>query len=299
MDGSVARDASTDFVLSHAGATAVLVNASTRTATVTITDLTTSAIRTLTIGPRSKVSTTLTDVSRIRSSEPLAALERFGAAGKLGIGMPVPADTAQPSLVIPHGVTGLGYTTTLTLINLGSTAVDATVSFAGLSRPITVVANSFVRVSLADVLQLSATQLRTGAVRVAANVLLFASQPALVGVVDIESSSGLVSIGARPAATDFVFGQVAQGNGWFTGLCIATGANSASVTIEVYGAAGGTPKTATIPLGANQQIARTLSELVPAVFTQMGGYILIHSDRPISAFEIYGSNSAMASGPPM
>jgi hypothetical protein len=299
MDGSVARDPSIDFVMFHAGATAVFVNASTRVATVTITDVRTSAVRTLMIAPRSKVSTTLTDVSRIRSSEPLAAIERFGVAGKLGIGMPVQADTGQPSLVIPHGVTGLGYTTTLTLMNLGSNTVDATVSFAGLSKTITVVMNSFVRVSLADVLQLPATQLRTGAVRVAASFSIFGSRPALVGVVDIENSSGLVSIGSGPAATDFVFGQVAQGNGLFTGLCIAAGANPASVTIEVYGAAGGTPKTATVQLAANQQIAKTLSELVPAVFTQMGGYIRIRSDQPIWAFEIYGSNEVMASGPPM
>jgi hypothetical protein len=300
MDGSVARDALLDFVMFHAGATAVFVNTSRRVATVTITDVTTSAVRTLMIAPRSKVSTTLTDVSRIRSSEPLAAIERFGAAGKLGIGMPAPADAdaGQPSLVIPHAVTGLGYTTTLTLMNLGS-AVDATVSFAGLAKTISVGANSFVRVSLADVLQLPATQLRTGAVRVAAIFSIFGSRPRLVGVVDIENSSGLVSIGARPATTDFVFGQVAQGNGLFTGLCLAAGANLASVTIEVYAAAGGTPKTATVRLGANQQIARTLSELVPAVFTQMGGYIRIHSDQPIWAWEIYGSNTVMASGPPL
>ena len=298
MDGSTVRNTSADFVMFHPGATAILVNPSTRVATVTVTDVPKGTIKTITIAPRSKVSTTLTDVSQIRSSEPLAAIERFGSNGKLGIGSPAPTDSGQPSLVIPNGVTGLGYTTTLTLINLGST-VDATVSFDGLSRTINIAANSFARVSLSDVLQLPGSQIHTGAVRVTTSFSIFGSMPALVGVADIENSSGVVSLGARPATTDFVFGHVAHGNGLFTGLCIAAGANPASVTIEVYGAAGGTPKTATVQLGANQQIAKTLSELVPAVSTQMGGYIRIHSDQPVWAWEIYGSNEVMASGPPM
>jgi hypothetical protein len=298
MDGSVARDTSNDFLLFHAGATVSLVNPSTRVATVTITDVSKSVFRVITIAPRSKVSTILADVSRIRSSEPLAAIERFGIVGKLGLGTLVPADTGQPSLVIPHGVAGLGYTTTLTLMNLGG-AMEATVSFGGLSRTISIGANSFARVSLTDVLQLPANQIVTGAVRVTTSSSVFASMPALVGVADIENSSEVVSLAARPAATDFVFGHVAQGNGLFTGLCIAAGASPALVTIEVYGAAGGTAKTATVPVGANQQIAKTLSELVPAVLTQMGGYIRIRSDQPIWAWEIYGSNTVMASGPPM
>jgi hypothetical protein len=34
-----------------------------------------------------------------------------------------------------------------------------------------------------------------------------------VGVLDIENESGLVTMGARPAATDFAFPHVAHGNG--------------------------------------------------------------------------------------
>src|SRR5262249_28007844 len=109
MDGSVGRDTLNHFFMFYARGTPVLVYPSTRVATVTITDVSTAAVRTLMLAPRSRVSTTLTNVSRIRSSEPLAAIDRFGAAGKLGIGMPVASDTGQTSLVIPHGVTGLGY----------------------------------------------------------------------------------------------------------------------------------------------------------------------------------------------
>lgn len=121
----------------------------------------------------------------------------------------------------------------------------------------------------------------------------------IVGVLDIENESGLVTIGARPAAVEFAFPHVANGNGLFTGLALATGSNSARITIEVYEAAGGTPKAATINLGANQQLSRLVSELVADTQTQVGGYIRIRSDSPIWAWEIYVSGQVMASGPPL
>src|SRR5262245_78094 len=108
-----------------------------------------------------------------------------------------------------------------------------------------------------------------------------------------------MTIGARPAAREFAFPHVANGNAFFTGLAFATGSTTSTVTIEVFEAAGGTPKSATITLGANQQLARLVSELVPGSATQVGGYIRIHSDQPIWAWEIYGSAQGMASGPPL
>ena len=123
--------------------------------------------------------------------------------------------------------------------------------------------------------------------------------PGIVGVLDIENGNGLVTMGARPAAAEFAFPHVANGNGLFTGLAIATGGNAANITIEVYPSAGGTPKSATITLGPNQQLGRLVSELVDGVATQVGGYIRIRSDQPIWAWEIYGSGEIMASGPPL
>jgi hypothetical protein len=99
--------------------------------------------------------------------------------------------------------------------------------------------------------------------------------------------------------TEAFFAQVAQGNGLFTGLCLATGNQAANITIEVYEPGGGTPKSGTINLAANSQLARQVSELVPAVTTQVGGYIRIRSDRPIWMWEVYGSANVMASGPPL
>src|SRR5262249_50078004 len=146
---------------------------------------------------------------------------------------------AQSSLVIPDAVTGLGYTTTLTLVNVSSSAVDATISFAGASQTFHFSPRTSLRVSLADLLRLTDSQLRTGAVRVNVSAGIVGVPQSLLGLVDIENSSGLVSIGARPPATDVLFPHVANGNGLFTGLCFATGSAAATITIDVYSANGG------------------------------------------------------------
>ncbi|HYR87119.1 MAG TPA: IPT/TIG domain-containing protein [Terriglobia bacterium] len=299
LDGNVVRDLSTDFVLLHTGATTILVNPSTRTANVTVTTVGTANIQSLTIAPRSRMVMTSPGVVRVQSSEALAAEERFSSAGKLGISAAVPVTSAQLTLVFPQGATGLGYTSMLTIANTSNTAQAALVTFGGVAVYVRIESNSATRVSLASFLQLSPETLRTGAVVVTAFPLPFGMGAGLLGVLDIESPTSLVSIGARPPVTEAVFAQVAQGNGLFTGLCFATGSQAANITIEVYEAGGGTPRSATIPLAANSQIARQVSELVPAVTTQVGGYIRIRSDQPVWTWEVYGSAEVMASGPPL
>ena len=122
----------------------------------------------------------------------------------------------------------------------------------------------------------------------------------LIGVLDIENSTEGITMDARPAGSDFTFPHVANGNGYYTGLAFATGnAAAKQIRIDVYPQSGATPVSTTISLDANQQVARLLSEFVPASANQLGGYIRIHSDQPISTWEIYGTAAAMASGPPL
>ncbi len=298
MDGSAARDTSSNFVVFHPGATVILVNPSTRTATVTIGELG-GASRTIAIPPRARVSAEIAAVSRIQSSEAIACLERFGSGSKLGVGTPVPVNGAQASLVIPNGVTGQGYVTILTVANVLSMAVDTTLSFGGVSKQLRLEANSAQRISLADFLQIPSTAIRTDAVRLSAASMVFGAQPALVGVVDIESVDEIVSLGARPASVDFLFAHVAHGNGLFTGLAIASGNAPATITLDIYPASGQSPKSVTFTMQPNQQLAKLVSEFVPTLTVQLGGYIRIRSDQPIWAWEVYGSGRIMASGPPI
>jgi hypothetical protein len=289
-DGATVQETATDFLLFHRGATAVLVNPAVTAASVTLSDLATNIARSTTVPGGSSVSTAVTGVTRIQSSQPLAAIERFGVLPKFGIGMPAPLSTAQTSLVIPAAVTGGGYNTTLYFGNPSSNAADATISYAGRSASVHVSANSGSILSLSDLLQIQNTTLQNDAVRVTSNQLLLAS-------LDIENSSAVVSLSARPATTDVVFPTVTQGNGLFTGLAIASGSVAGNVTVEVYPPTGGSPISTTISLSANQQVSKTLNEFLPGLAVQTGGYVHIHSDQPIWTWEIYGSSSVLASAP--
>jgi hypothetical protein len=297
LDGSVARDTSADFVLFHAGATAIFVNPSTRTANVSMTFLDGIGSRSFSIPPRGRFVTTLTNPVRVQSSEALAAIERVSAANKLSISGAVPAVDSQATLVFPQAVIGGGYTSTLALANVSGMAQTVAVTFGASTATLRLDANSSTRVSVGSLLQLSTGITNLGALSVTTSSVT--GSQAIVGVLDIENETGLVTIGARPASTQFAFPYVANGNGLFTGLALTSGATSARVTIEVYGSTGGTPKSATVMLGPNQQISQLISEFVAGVGTQVGGYIRIRSDQPIWAWEIYGSGDVMASGPPL
>jgi matrixin/IPT/TIG domain-containing protein len=294
MDGAVARPPSPDFWLFHAGASAFLVNPSTRIATVNMNG------QSLTIGARSRLAVTVPGIVRVQSSEALAVIERTSSPGKLALNSAVSTAEGQPILVFPYALTGSGYSSVLSVANVLSMAQDVTVTLGSASGTLHLEGNATARVVIGELLHLPSTTLTTGALRVSAGAGLFGGAgPALVGVLDIESSNGLVTVGTRPAATSIVFPHVAHGNGLFTGLALAAGARAASVTIDVYDSAGGTPRSTTVSLQANQQQARLISEFIPAINVQMGGYIRVTSDQPIWAWEIYGSGELMASSPPL
>jgi len=294
LDGVAPRDPSPDFVVMHPGATLYLVNPSTRTTSVTMTEFGTGATRTLLIPPRSRGTTTISAVSEVRSSEALAATERVEAPGRLALATSQPVSAAQPDLTFAYGLTGFGYATTLTLVNTSSSALDLAINFGSASGPLRLEANSTRSLSLGDFFGLPANAMRIGAIRITSG----AAQPALLGVVDIENSVSWTSLEARPALTNTAFVNVFQGNGWYTGLSIATGGSGTTITFDAYTASGGTPKSATVTIGPNQQLARQLSEFVPSVATQFGGYIRVRSDQPIWIWQIYGTTLTMASGPP-
>ena len=295
LDSSVVRDTSADFVLFHAGASAIIVNPSSRAANVTMTALSTNANQSFTIPARGRFVTTLTGAVRIRSSEPLGVIERLGSPGKLAINAAVPVTDAQTALVFPHAVAGGGYVSTLTLANVSGTAQTVTVAFGTSTATVQVPPNGSTRIQVATLLK--TVVFNAGAVTV--NTSGLSGPPAIVGVLDIENEKGMVTVGARPAATEVTLPYVANGNGMFTGLAVAAGSSAANVTVEVYEPSGTAVKSATVSVGANQQIGRLLSEVVPAAAAQVGGYIRLRSDQPIWAWEIYGSGEMMASGPPL
>jgi hypothetical protein len=293
LDGNVARETAADFVLFHAGASAVLVNPSSRAANVSMTSLVTKTTQTFSIPPRGLFVTALASAVRIRSTEALAAIERSSVPGRLTMNAAVPVTDAQSSLVFPHAVVGGGYKSTVLLANVGDTARTVQVAFGTPGASFLVQPNTVTPVPIGP----AVSGITTGSVTVTVDGSL--ESRAIVAVLDIENETGFVTLSARPAATEFVFPYVVNGSGFFTGLAFATGSAPARITVEVYESRGGSPRFATIPLGANQQLGRLINELVAGVATQLGGYIRVRSDQPIWAWEIYGSGGVMASGPPL
>jgi hypothetical protein len=295
LDGLVPRDLLSDFIVLHAGSTLWMVNPSPQAATVTITAIGSSTSTTLNIPARGRISTTLLAASRIVSTQPLAAVEVMEGPGRLALAS-AESPVGETSLTFPHAVIGEGYSTTVTLVNLGATA-NAAVQFRGSSATVPVAGNGVTVLALNSLFPIP-LGIQVDSVRVSTVPSPFGSAT-LVGTADIANPLNLVSMGTRPASTEFVFPHVAHGGELFTGLVFVTGAAGATITIDVYTPGGDVRKSGTVTLAANQQLARLVSELVPSVATQVGGYIRIRSDQPILSWEIYGSSEAFASGPPL
>ena len=297
FDGARSASPSKDFFLFHEGANAILVNPNAKSVTATITRVATGTSQPFEIPARSRRTTPLTGPVRITSPDSIAGVEHFGSDEDLGIGEAVPA-LGQSTLTFPHAVVGGGYTSWVTIANLARSPRTVQLSFVGESKSLQLAGGGSTRVSIASFLGISGDQIQTDAVRIAA-VFVFGSSASLVGVIDIESADSVVTLAPVGAATDILFPHVAHGNGFFTGIALAAGALKTKVTIKVFPASGGTPKMGRIVVGSNGQIARLVSELVPGFTEQSGGYIRLTSNEPIWAWEIYGTDFAMASGPPL
>jgi hypothetical protein len=291
LDALVPSAASKNFVLFHNGASAIFVNPSTQTANATMTMLGTSETQSFSVPARGRIVRTLSGPVRVQSSEALVALERLSTPSELAMNSAASVTEAQATLVFPQAVVGGGYSSTLNIANISGLSQTLSIRFDTSSTKIQLGPNAAARVTV------PAAQHQTGLIRITTDSALGA--PVMVGVLDIENEKGMTTLEARPAAKDFIFPYVVNGNGLYTGVAFAAGDSGANISIEVFGPNGGVPKSGTVTLGPNQQAARFISDLVPSVTAQMGGYIRIHSDQPVWGYEIYGSHEMLAAGPPL
>jgi len=126
--------------------------------------------------------------------------------------------------------------------------------------------------------------------------------PTLVGDV-VFGDSAFVSTAALPLqATKFtraVFSQVANGMGLFTGLAFYnTAVDTASVTVEVFSPEGEKTGEAELNLPAGGRTSQLLSELVPSTQGQIRGYVVVSSNRPLIAQQLFGDGNFLAAVPP-
>src|SRR5262249_31709151 len=158
-----------------------------RSATVSITDLSTGNIQQVTIPATGRFVSSLSGAARVKSTEALAAIERVASPGRLTINTAEPISAAETSPVFPDAVAGTPYSSILTLVNVTGAAQDVSISFGGTTRTSAVDANAVVRIPLTSSAQVA------DAVRVT-------GQGSILGVVDIDNGGDPVTVGAKPAA---------------------------------------------------------------------------------------------------
>ncbi len=127
-----------------------------------------------------------------------------------------------------------------------------------------------------------------------ASLRVDASGPGIIGDVVFGDPAGLnfasyVQLQSQKFS-QAVFSHVANTAGYFTGLALLNPdpIQTASVTLDVYPATGGTPVSGTIQLGPGRRISRLLDQLVPATAGQGGGYIMLRSTIPLVGMELLG-----------
>jgi hypothetical protein len=99
-----------------------------------------------------------------------------------------------------------------------------------------------------------------------------------------------------------VFSQAANALGYFTGLALYNPtAQTASVTIEVFSAAGVKTGEKVLSLPPGARTSKLLPELAPENASQVGGWVLIKSTQPLVAQQLFGAwdLSMLSAAPPV
>ena len=127
----------------------------------------------------------------------------------------------------------------------------------------------------------------------------------VVGDVVFGSPTGEYAAALRLQAELFVravYSQVAVLPGqFFTGAAFFNPTSTnATVKVEVFSNQGEMTGEGEFELAQGRRLSRTLTELVPSITEQVGGYILVNSTQPLVGQELFGTNSLslMSAVPP-
>ena len=142
--------------------------------------------------------------------------------------------------------------------------------------------------SVAQMFNLPAIGLITGQIRYAVD----ATSSGLVGYVDYGTTDGAVLASVAPQSngySDFLFAQLADGLGFYTGLAILNANDGpANITLDTFDSTGRRTGSSVFTLQPGERRARLFRELLPN-FSQVGGYAHLTSTRPVLTYEIFGS----------
>jgi hypothetical protein len=245
-----------------------------------------------------------------QSDTPVVARETFGNALDSNV-LPGQPAQALTTFFWPHFASGAGYTTELTFINLSAilnVSVNLTISLLDTNgnpiaqTPLSVPQSGQVIRTIGSLFPaLDASTLTTGYVRVDVSPIQvgpFVFTPLLAGSLRFSASNGSGSAAlplVTPALSEFVYSHVAESAVYYTGIAMLnTNTTAASVSVQVFTAAGTSVGTTLLTLQPGQRVAELLHQLMPATAGQSGGWIHILSNQPISSFSLYASYDGLS-----
>ena len=115
----------------------------------------------------------------------------------------------------------------------------------------------------------------------------------LIGVLDLGTGNGTL-LAAAPAQgagmSDLFFPQLAEGEGYYTGLALLnTESVPVLISVEAFAPDGSSRDRAAFILGPGQRRSRLMSQILPNLGTQLGGYVRVSANRPVFALEVVGA----------
>jgi hypothetical protein len=205
----------------------------------------------------------------------------------------------SPQLAVGHF--GVRFNTRLNVVNAGSTATSLNVSLRGNSgellpgskvmTPVTLPSGYHFSVDVGSYFGLSGTSPVEGWIKVEGD-----SGAKLVGDVvfgDGNPAVGELGFGAAlplsaAGQTRFIFSQVAQAKGFYTGLAFLAPVG-AELRVEVYNQ-GGTPVgNAALIMRPGERLVSLLEQLIPSTAGQVGGFVRVTASNPVIGFELFGA----------
>lgn len=244
------------------------------------------------------------------SDLPVVSRETFGTASASNV-LRGQVAIQKSRFHVAHFASGSGFVTELNFVNLDAsypalitlTAFDDKgVLVASGTNPVklTFQPNTQVIRTVEDLFRLS-TSLTTGFIQVdvdTSSLGPFVSTPALAGSVRFGAANGAFSASLPlflPPLTDFVYSHVAQNQEFFTGATLLnTNSGATSVTLEVFSKDGVLIGTFSGTIEPRQRIAKLIFQLIAAVTNQVGGFIRIRANQPITSFSLFGDTKGLS-----
>ena len=219
-----------------------------------------------------------------------------------------PVDDAASVLYSPQlavGNFGVNFSTRLNILNVGGSAASVNVTLRGnngdllagarVVPPVTVPPGSHLTMDVGTYFGISGDSPVEGWIKVEGN-----AGAKLIGDVvfgDGNPASRELGFGAALPLSSigdsrFIFSQVAQSRGFYTGLAFMAPVG-AEVRIEVYSQTGTLSGNGALILRPGERVVSLLEQLIPSTAGQVGGFVKVLSSNPVIGFELFGATDGL------